>query len=278
MKVRFAVDVLEERKQRRRPHILTFEEDRVLVAAVPHIRALAVLNLETGMRSRREALSLLWSDVDLVNDIIRVRESKTRAGERTIPISDRCKAELLRWRNLVGPEFSSYVFLSTYARALDEYPRDAIHQLEDLRDSHVSTQKPHQFLGLWERALPRHWECSQLIATKRTGGEGGIRTPGTVSRTPVFKTGAFNHSATSPRYYSFTTVPNSFEGARRTSPMTSIDYAPPIFGYMGFQHRSHQPLGHRSALLQCYYKPYYSAPSSVFSVCSRHVECEISGT
>jgi hypothetical protein len=30
------------------------------------------------------------------------------------------------------------------------------------------------------------------------GGEGGIRTPGTVSRTPVFKTGAFNHSATSP--------------------------------------------------------------------------------
>jgi hypothetical protein len=38
------------------------------------------------------------------------------------------------------------------------------------------------------------------------GGEGGIRTPGTVSRTPVFKTGAFNHSATSPElpqfYYS----------------------------------------------------------------------------
>jgi integrase len=51
------VDFLEERKQRRRPHILTFEEeDRVLAAAVPHIRALAVLILETGMRSRREAL------------------------------------------------------------------------------------------------------------------------------------------------------------------------------------------------------------------------------
>src|SRR6202142_1779197 len=36
------------------------------------------------------------------------------------------------------------------------------------------------------------------------GGEGGIRTPGTLSGTPVFKTGAFNHSATSP-IYSFTT-------------------------------------------------------------------------
>ena len=30
------------------------------------------------------------------------------------------------------------------------------------------------------------------------GGEGGIRTHGTLARTPVFKTGAFNHSATSP--------------------------------------------------------------------------------
>ncbi len=31
------------------------------------------------------------------------------------------------------------------------------------------------------------------------GGGGGIRTHGTVSRTPVFKTGALNHSATPPQ-------------------------------------------------------------------------------
>jgi integrase len=105
------VDFLEERKQRRRPHILTFEEeDRVLAAAVPHIRALAVLILETGMRSSREALSLSWSNVDFVNDLIHVPESKTRAGERTIPVSTRCKIELLRWRTLLGPAFSSHVF------------------------------------------------------------------------------------------------------------------------------------------------------------------------
>ena len=30
------------------------------------------------------------------------------------------------------------------------------------------------------------------------GGGGGIRTHGTLSRTPVFKTGAFDHSATPP--------------------------------------------------------------------------------
>ncbi|MGC2182601.1 MAG: tyrosine-type recombinase/integrase [Terriglobales bacterium] len=199
------VEFLEERKRRRRPHILTFEEeDRLLAAATPHIRALSVLILETGMRSRREALSLLWNDVDFVNDLIRVRESKTRAGERSIPISDRCKIELLRWRSLLGPEFSSYVFpslhdpskplkdlrrswakalrdaglpyfwqydlratlatrltqagvsplfvaqiighsstsiLSTYARAIDEYRRDAIHKLENLRGDHVSREE-----------------------------------------------------------------------------------------------------------------------------------------
>jgi hypothetical protein len=32
-----------------------------------------------------------------------------------------------------------------------------------------------------------------------SGGEGGIRTPDTLSGMPVFKTGAINHSATSPR-------------------------------------------------------------------------------
>jgi integrase len=59
------VEFLEERKQRRRPHILTFEEEeRVLAAATPLIRALTVLILETGMRSNREALALAWSDVD----------------------------------------------------------------------------------------------------------------------------------------------------------------------------------------------------------------------
>ena len=31
------------------------------------------------------------------------------------------------------------------------------------------------------------------------GGEGGIRTPGTLPRTPHFECGTFNHSATSPQ-------------------------------------------------------------------------------
>jgi hypothetical protein len=34
---------------------------------------------------------------------------------------------------------------------------------------------------------------------KMNGGEGGIRTPGTVARTSHFECDAFDHSATSPR-------------------------------------------------------------------------------
>jgi len=77
-----------------------------LSVAEPYIRALVVLILETGMRSHKEALPLWWDAVDITNDSIRVRESKTRAGIRNIPLSTRCKAELIRWREMIGLEFS----------------------------------------------------------------------------------------------------------------------------------------------------------------------------
>ena len=37
-------------------------------------------------------------------------------------------------------------------------------------------------------------------------GEGGIRTPGSLAATTVFKTAAFNHSATSPKELQFRTI------------------------------------------------------------------------
>jgi len=62
------------------------------------------------MRSHREALPLKWDAIDFVNDLIRVQESKTRAGIRNVPLSARCKVELLRWREILGPEFPEFVF------------------------------------------------------------------------------------------------------------------------------------------------------------------------
>jgi integrase len=104
------VDFLKQQNTHQ-PHIVTFdEEEMILKVAVPHIRVLVILILETGMRSHREALALRWEAVDLLNDSLLVHESKTRAGVRNIPLTERCKAELLRWREMVGPEFSPFVF------------------------------------------------------------------------------------------------------------------------------------------------------------------------
>jgi len=47
---------------------------------------------------------------DLANDSIRIRESKTLTGVRNLPISARCKVELLRWRERLGPNVSPFVF------------------------------------------------------------------------------------------------------------------------------------------------------------------------
>jgi integrase len=76
------------------------------------IRTLTVLLVETGLRSGREALALKWDDVNLVEGFIRIRESKTFAGIRLVPMSTRCKAELQNWWRLLGPKFSPYVFAS----------------------------------------------------------------------------------------------------------------------------------------------------------------------
>ncbi len=48
------------------------------------------------------------------------------------------------------------------------------------------------------RTFARYGDWSEILTFARYGGWGGIRTHETVSRLPVFKTGAFNHSATHP--------------------------------------------------------------------------------
>src|SRR5271156_654256 len=46
---------------------------------------------------------------------------------------------------------------------------------------------------------PREVKYIIYIRCLDRGGEGGIRTPGTLARTPHFECGAIDHSATSPR-------------------------------------------------------------------------------
>jgi hypothetical protein len=60
-----------------------------------------------------------------------------------------------------------------------------------------------RFLGMRVRmrgagSTPAHYSMRANGLKKFVGGSGGIRTHDTVPRMPVFKTGAFNHSATLP--------------------------------------------------------------------------------
>jgi integrase len=101
-----------ESKDRRKPHILTWEEqERLLAVAPPRIRIFTVMGVETGMRTG-EVLSLRWQHINFLNDTLQVVKSKTQSGIRTVPISGLCKSELLAWRNLIGPEHSDWVFPS----------------------------------------------------------------------------------------------------------------------------------------------------------------------
>lgn len=148
------VEFLEERKQRRQPHILTWDEQhRLLAVAPPRIRIFAVLGTETGMRSG-EMLRLHWVDVDLENGTIHVNKSKTFAGIRAVPISDFLKVELLRWRDLLGPDFSEWVF-PQFANTR--------HRLQGGRKSWASTLKKAG-IGYFRQYDLRHCFASRLSA------------------------------------------------------------------------------------------------------------------
>ena len=99
-----------ETRERRKPHILSYEEqEKLLAVAPPRIRVLTVLGVETGMRTG-EMTGLRWEDIDLLNGVVHVLKSKSAAGIRSVPLSGFSKSELLRWRNLIGPEYSEWVF------------------------------------------------------------------------------------------------------------------------------------------------------------------------
>jgi hypothetical protein len=51
---------------------------------------------------------------------------------------------------------------------------------------------------MWSQIRAVQHFVSLIVCYLEAGGEGGIRTPDTLSGMPVFKTGAINHSATSP--------------------------------------------------------------------------------
>ena len=82
------------RERRTRRQILSPAEEQPLVAAAPpHLRAMIIAALDTGMR-RGEITNQRWEDIDFYRKLLFVTRSKTPEGEsREIPLSER----LFQW-------------------------------------------------------------------------------------------------------------------------------------------------------------------------------------
>jgi integrase len=109
------VGKLNERRDRRQAKPLSYEEEmRIQKFSPPWFATLVTLLADTGLRVRREAIPLKWSDVELDSPApcIYIRNSKTEAGIRTVWLTEHCRVALARWRTLMGPDFSPFVFPS----------------------------------------------------------------------------------------------------------------------------------------------------------------------
>jgi integrase len=105
------VDFLDERSTRRQAIVLSFaDQNRLEIVAPPLLRTLIVLLTETGLRVRKEALPLKWEDVDLQEGVLYVRQSKTPAGKRVVPMTAHCLSMLKEWMKNTGQDFSPFVF------------------------------------------------------------------------------------------------------------------------------------------------------------------------
>jgi integrase len=94
------------RERRTKRQVLSLaEEQRLLPAASPHLRAMIITALDTGMR-RGEITSQRWEDVDLDRGLLYVTRSKTPDGEaREIPLTKRLFALLSESRKDEGIVF-----------------------------------------------------------------------------------------------------------------------------------------------------------------------------
>jgi integrase len=94
--------------ERRKPRsvISLDEEQKLLDAAAPHLREIAIASLYTGMR-RGEILNQRWEHVDLNRKLLFVTRSKTAGGEgREIPLTDRVHSLLLFRKQSEGLVFT----------------------------------------------------------------------------------------------------------------------------------------------------------------------------
>ncbi len=119
------------------------EEARVVEVATGWFRVLFIVLIEMGLRVGKEALPLKWTDVEVDSEpgYLLVRASKTKAGIRTLWLTEYCQKTLKEWRDLTGPSFSEYVFAN---------PQDPTGHITDYKTPWRSIRKK---VGMTEHVL-----------------------------------------------------------------------------------------------------------------------------
>lgn len=173
------VGKLNERRERRQAKPISFDEEaRLKQFSPPWLSVLITVLAETGLRVRKEALPLKWDDIDLDSAIphIRVRNSKTSAGIRTVWLTTHCQETLAAWQQLWGPAFSPFVFpsprvpgnhLTDYKKAWQKAAKDAglaDRRIYDLRATFASRANACQASGLTVAQLLGH-SSTQILPT-----------------------------------------------------------------------------------------------------------------
>jgi integrase len=176
------VDVgrLNERRERRQAKPLSYDEEaRVKQFSPPWLSTLITVLAETGLRVRKEALPLKWTDVDLESEPGRifVRDSKTAAGVRAVWLTQHCRNTLKQWREFLGPGFSQYVFpspripsahITDYQNAWQKATKEAgipDRRIYDLRASYASRANACGASGLTIAQLLAHATSTQILPT-----------------------------------------------------------------------------------------------------------------
>src|SRR5262249_48813959 len=116
----------------------------------------------------RSALTLRWEDINLQDNTLYVRDSKTPDGRRVVPLSELCKETLAQWRQHTSSLHSEWVF--------PNYQQPSIH-LQTLRPSWNPTLKRARI-----PYLPVY-NCCHTAASRMAGAGFGCNHPPAIGRT-----------------------------------------------------------------------------------------------
>jgi integrase len=125
------VKLSNEANHRKQPRTLSFvEESKILACCDLRLGTLFKVLNDSGLRVGVEALPIKRSNVDFEDGTITVVHSKTAAGRRAVPMTERCKTALLEWCSATNG-MSEYVFfnrqkLTTYIRRVKTAWRNAL--------------------------------------------------------------------------------------------------------------------------------------------------------